>query len=346
MSLDTVSRNSKRKPFDFLKRKFSRQSVRMPSFLSATNSISSKTSRSSENSRKPRPVSQFFLPREDSYDSDTFDLTHLSNTTSYSLRTPVKIQKRMSAIVTRSEWGAPKEEMRPMSIWRDTLTEMDKPCLCDDKDCVYEFFLDPNLFKERPILEKQRFVRKPSTREETMRKFVLNEIIDTEKSYNQLLTLIFTKYMQPMIAEGTKSRPLIKASYIPLLFEHLPELLELSNDILTQMKDKSNELESVFQQAQSKFFVFIKYTMHYKYNEKEIRKACNNVLFIKIDQQNLSKRDTKRLGMFDYFIAPIQRVTRYCLLMQDLQKYSIPFNPELEKAIKEMKALAAAMDSI
>lgn len=33
-------------------------------------------------------------------------------------------------------------------------------------------------------------------------------------------------------------------------------------------------------------------------------------------QENLSRRDTNRLGMSDYFIAPIQRIPRYCLMIK------------------------------
>lgn len=69
--------------------------------------------------------------------------------------------------------------------------------------------------------------------------------------------------------------------------------------------------------------------------------------------------------MSDYFIAPIQRITRYCLLMKgthlpplfekfrkitllllDLQKYSIPPDLELDKALKAMTALAIAMNNV
>lgn len=51
----------------------------------------------------------------------------------------------------------------------------------------------------------------------------------------------------------------------------------------------------------------------------------------------------------DYMIAPIQRVTRYCLLLRDLQKHSDPNNPDftyLDKAIKFLSALALAMNHV
>lgn len=51
----------------------------------------------------------------------------------------------------------------------------------------------------------------------------------------------------------------------------------------------------------------------------------------------------------DYMIAPIQRITRYSLLLKDLQKHSDPNNRDftyLDKAIKSLSALAVAMDHV
>ncbi|KAG1144616.1 hypothetical protein G6F37_006075 [Rhizopus arrhizus] len=155
------------------------------------------------------------------------------------------------------------------------------------------------------------------------------------------------KYMQPMVEESLKGKySLVKANYIPLLFNHLLDLLQLSSHLLKEFKEKPDELGKVLQETEPKFSVFLKYTIHYKHNEKQIRKACNNILFIKINQENLARRDTNRLGMSDYFIAPIQRITRYCLLMKDLQRYSNPPDLELDKALKAMTALAIAMNNV
>lgn len=158
-------------------------------------------------------------------------------------------------------------------------------------------------------MEQQRFSKKPLPKDTAMRKFILNELIETEKTYNQLLNLIHTasisllssnnkilniimqKYMQPMVEESLKGKySLVKANYIPLLFNHLLELLQLSSHLLKEFKEKPDELGKVLQETEPKFSVFLKYTIHYKHNEKQIRKACNNILFIKINQVNLQRK--------------------------------------------------------
>lgn len=82
----------------------------------------------------------------------------------------------------------------------------------------------------------------------------------------------------------------------------------------------------------------------------------------------MARRDTNRLGMSDYFIAPIQRIPRYCLLIKgniftppppkdrlfiiyflDLQKYTHPSESnynELDFALKTLTGLAVAMDHV
>ncbi|KAG1084628.1 hypothetical protein G6F42_021707 [Rhizopus arrhizus] len=179
-----------------------------------------------------------------------------------------------------------------------------------------------------------------------MVKFILNELIETEKSYNQLLVLIQDRYMRPMLAASQSKDPLVKSTDIPILFNHLPELVQLSDKLL-QSFQSTNNVGKVFRSFESSFVVFLKYAMHYRTNIKTIKRACSNVLFIKIDQENLSRRDTNRLGMSDYFIAPIQRIPRYCLMIKDLQKYVHPFDTnyvELDLALKILTGLAVAMD--
>ncbi|KAI8992043.1 Dbl homology domain-containing protein [Mycotypha africana] len=179
-----------------------------------------------------------------------------------------------------------------------------------------------------------------------MIKFILNEMLETERTYNQLLYLIRNKYMRPMVAASKLKDPLVKSTDIPVLFNHLPELIRVSDKLLRDLQTSDN-IGHTFCSLEAKLVVFLKYAMHYRTNLKTIRKACNNVLFVKIDRENLSKRDTNRLGMSDYLIAPIQRIPRYCLLIKDLQKYTQRSNPsytELDLALKILTGLAVAMD--
>lgn len=91
-----------------------------------------------------------------------------------------------------------------------------------------------------------------------------------------------------MIIASQKKYPLVKSTDIPLLFNHLPELIRISEKLLLSLKACQNlkDIGSTFRRLEPEFAVFLKYAMHYKNNIKAIRKACTNVLFLKIDQVN------------------------------------------------------------
>ncbi|CEP10757.1 hypothetical protein [Parasitella parasitica] len=267
-------------------------------------------------------------------------------------------EKRLSGVVNvaraRTVLGLDSlksKETRAIHVWQNTITQLlstdpDQDCMFDnDKKDLYKLIAHPALVPD-DTLERQKFVRQSSPKDLAMIRFILNELIETEKSYNQLLVLIQDRYMRPMLAASRAKDPLVKSVDIPILFNHLPELLQLSDKLLLSF-ESTNNVGHIFRSLESSFVVFLKYAMHYRANIKTIKRACSNVLFIKIDQENLSRRDTNRLGMSDYLIAPIQRIPRFILLIKDLQKYAHPMDTnyvELDLALKILTGLAVAMD--
>lgn len=89
--------------------------------------------------------------------------------------------------------------------------------------------------------------------------------------------------MEPMIGASKAKNSLVKSTDIPLLFNHLPELVQLSDKLLNLFQS-TNNIGQVFRSVESCLVVFLKYAMHYRTNIKTIRRACSNVLFVKIDQ--------------------------------------------------------------
>ncbi|KAI9243628.1 Dbl homology domain-containing protein, partial [Phascolomyces articulosus] len=197
------------------------------------------------------------------------------------------------------------------------------------------------------------------------------ELYTTEKSFHRLLKLIHTRYMQPMISASQEPAPLVKESDIPVLFRHLPEMLQLSEKILhnnnnhKRLSSSSSFLSAssstssatfslvrvgrIFQMLEQEMVVFLKYAVHYEAHSKLIRRACNNVVFLKIEQESLTRKDTNRMGISDYLIAPFQRVPRYCLLIKDLMKHTDRNDSqlaELDVALKMLTGLTVAMDHV
>lgn len=97
-----------------------------------------------------------------------------------------------------------------------------------------------------------------------------------------------------MEAASQAKDPLVKSTDIPILFNHLLDLVDLSDRLLKQFESTTNNVGLIFRSLESDLVVFLKYAMHYRANIKTIRRACNNVLFIKIDQ--VKKEYTESIG--------------------------------------------------
>jgi hypothetical protein len=104
--------------------------------------------------------------------------------------------------------------------------------------------------------------------------------------------------MIPMLAASKVKDPLVKFNDIPILFNHLSALIDLSEKILAgftmdphSAKHSTMPLANVassigyqWLQLQADWAVFLKYAVHYEINTKTIKRACSNVLLLKIEQ--------------------------------------------------------------
>ncbi|KAG2222429.1 hypothetical protein INT45_009441 [Circinella minor] len=276
--------------------------------------------------------------------------------------------------------GVHKKEIKAISIWRETVNNL---LLVSDNsvDEIYHTNIESRQQHRQQML---------TNKDRTLCKFIINELHTTEKSFHRLLKLIQTRYMHPMIIASQEPSSLVKESDIPVLFRHLPEMLQLSEKIVQcfedirhphnninhggsminrnhqRMTSSSSMLSTsssvsanssyslirvgrMFQMLEQEMVVFLKYAVHYEAHSKLIRRACNNVVFLKIEQESLTRRDTNRMGISDYLIAPFQRVPRYCLLIKDLIKHTDRNDPqfaELDVALKMLTGLTVAMDHI
>jgi hypothetical protein len=64
------------------------------------------------------------------------------------------------------------------------------------------------------------------------------------------------------------------------------------------------------------FEVYIRYAVNFHHSQRCINRAHNNILYRRFIQESLRKKETNRMGLSDYMIIPIQRVTRYSLLLK------------------------------
>ncbi|CAG8809991.1 30849_t:CDS:2, partial [Racocetra persica] len=192
-----------------------------------------------------------------------------------------------------------------------------------------------------------------TTKSNQMRKFISCEIYSTEQSYLSHLKDLKRIFMDPFIDAAQQPNPLVNPDDIETIFAHISDLIVLSTIIVEDLEsgmDPWQESESmvgeVFLKYRPYFETLLLYAENHEQSRMAIKRANENVLCRKF-MQSLKKPETSRLNLSDYMIMPIQRVTRYCLLLQELKKYTPECHMDYDDlchAVDNMKTLALQCD--
>lgn len=98
----------------------------------------------------------------------------------------------------------------------------------------------------------------------------------------------------------------------------------------------------------SQFVVFLRCALDYRHNRKRLDHRAQHSKGYAVYQKKLAlRRETNQFYVHDYLIIPIQRITRYGLLLADLQKHTDRHHPDyqwLGRARMILTALAVAMN--
>ncbi|KAI9300816.1 hypothetical protein BJ944DRAFT_243847 [Cunninghamella echinulata] len=96
------------------------------------------------------------------------------------------------------------------------------------------------------------------------------------------------------------------------------------------------------------FVVYLRCALDYKHNRKKVdNRLQHNKGFMHYQEQLAKSKETSQFFVTDYFIIPIQRITRYGLLLADLEKHTSRDHPDfkfIRRARLIMTSLAVAMN--
>ncbi|KAI8351454.1 Dbl homology domain-containing protein [Choanephora cucurbitarum] len=190
--------------------------------------------------------------------------------------------------------------------------------------------------------------------------FVLNELITTETTYLEHLLIIKHMFMDPLMEAATaQPRPLVNLKDIQTIFAFIPDLIALSSALVGRLKEATcttehgevyyDSIGQIFYDLEEEFTVYIRYAANVSKQKKCIQRADRSIVYRQLVQDSLRKKETNRMGLSDYTIAPIQRITRYGLLLKDLVKCSDPSSLDFDYITRSLKcqlALAHAMNAV
>uniref|UniRef100_A0A8C9K521 MCF.2 cell line derived transforming sequence n=1 Tax=Panthera tigris altaica TaxID=74533 RepID=A0A8C9K521_PANTA len=151
---------------------------------------------------------------------------------------------------------------------------------------------------------------------------VLNELIQTERVYvHELFTVLLGYRAEMDNPEMFDLMPPLLRNKKDVLFGNMAEIYEFHNDIflssLENCVDAPERVGPCFLERKDDFQMYAKYCQN-KPRSEAIWKKYSECAFFQECQRKLKHR----LGLDSYLLKPVQRITKYQLLLKELLKYS------------------------
>ncbi|KND02123.1 uncharacterized protein SPPG_02617 [Spizellomyces punctatus DAOM BR117] len=165
---------------------------------------------------------------------------------------------------------------------------------------------------------------------------IVLELEYTETNYRNDLHALIDHIMKPMIAEN-----IVRKADIDHIFKIIPQLCSLSDILAVQLSEAAQNFDrdpfavgTVFLNHVEEWNIYIKYVENYAMAKKTIRrledsKTCGEA-FKQFLEKCRRKPECHRTDIHGFLILPIQRISRYWLLLQRLRKHSDHTNPACE----------------
>ncbi|XP_029282776.1 T-lymphoma invasion and metastasis-inducing protein 2-like [Cottoperca gobio] len=191
---------------------------------------------------------------------------------------------------------------------------------------------------------------------------VIQELVDTEKSYVKDLVCLFELYLTPLQKE-----PFLSKAEMEALFGSLPEMLDFQKVFLQTLEQRIascpnfSSLETPGQFKKLLFSLggsFLYYADHFKHYsgfcanhikvQKVLERAKTDGAFKHfLEARNPTNQHSSSLE--SYLIKPVQRVLKYPLLLRELVSLTDPESPEhthLTEALRAMEKVATHINEM
>ncbi|KAF5900291.1 T-lymphoma invasion and metastasis-inducing protein 2-like isoform X1, partial [Clarias magur] len=227
----------------------------------------------------------------------------------------------------------------------------------EDESLAAEVYRNPYSTEGCPARGSPRHM----TITERLRK-VIQELVDTEKSYVKDLGCLFEIYLKPLEKETFLSRGEMES-----LFGSLPEMLDFQRVFLQTLEEKTSSspdsmtlqtAEQLKKLLSSLGGSFLYYADHFKlYSgfcanhikvQKVLERAKTDRAFKEfLEERNPTKQHSSTLE--SYLIKPVQRVLKYPLLLRELVSLTDPESVEhshLTDALRAMEKVASHINEM
>eukprot|EP00053_Salpingoeca_punica_P020145 m.208890 g.208890 ORF g.208890 m.208890 type:complete len:920 (+) comp17804_c0_seq1:258-3017(+) len=193
------------------------------------------------------------------------------------------------------------------------------------------------------------------------RKNVLNELIQTEKTYNRQLDMILTVFYRPL-CQAAIGQPTgysysipIQESQVRIIFGELEAMLLLSKELLAKLEKRVESLPEntpiadIFSKITPFFRLYKVFALNFEQGLQTISVCRANAGFRRFLKECQKKPECGKMWLEDHLIVPIQRIPRYILLLKELRRFTpelhADFGP-LAETLEQIEAVAQEMNNV
>lgn len=176
---------------------------------------------------------------------------------------------------------------------------------------------------------------------------VINELIETERVYVHDLQCVVEGYMKEY-QDGSPELPRELCGKKAVIFGNINEIYNFHRDVflreLELCMDQPLLVGEVFIAKEDEFQLYASYCRN-KPSSEALRKECAHVPFF----QECQKKLGHQLPLHAYLLKPIQRITKYQLILKQMIKYcqkSEESRESLEDALKRMMKVLKNLNDV
>uniref|UniRef100_A0A182VFJ1 DH domain-containing protein n=1 Tax=Anopheles merus TaxID=30066 RepID=A0A182VFJ1_ANOME len=239
---------------------------------------------------------------------------------------------------SRSRWQNPISTTTTSTTTSALLTKITPIHLCEDCDGPVETQVTESGVMYAPL------VCRKCGKKRAERKEIITEIVETEEKYGRDLQIILEEFYQPMLVAG-----LLNQEQLSAIFLNVEELLENNQFLAERMRDAldiANEqgdddlltvsIGKIFLEAAPMLHAFESYCVRQGAaslllanleKEKELLR-----IFLRVSQ--MENAVLRRMNLNSFLMVPVQRVTKYPLLLARLYKVT-PAHLEGKELLKQ-----------
>ncbi|XP_034033989.1 proto-oncogene DBL isoform X2 [Thalassophryne amazonica] len=181
---------------------------------------------------------------------------------------------------------------------------------------------------------------------EQVTRHIMKELIATERIYVDELLSVLLGYRAEMEDPSMSNLlPSALRSQKDVLFGNMPEIYQFHSRIFLQdlqsCLEKPERVGACFLQRKDKFLVYERYCQNKPRSELLWRQCSDSPFF-----QECQKKLDHKLGLDSYLLKPVQRLTKYQLLLKEVLKHSTEeqYRCELQEALDSMLELLKSVN--